>query len=106
MPVVRKLWRPHLPRRSFPPAVAARTVTCLLEYPAIFSAEELPRGDLEGNSNWALNCLVSHCKIAITWKDHGAPIEYDNPPCKTKVYDMGVGATAGPPTCVKYHKCP
>jgi len=80
---------------------------CLRDYIRVFNDAELPRGDLAGNSNWALHCLVSHCNIEIDWGDWGPPVGYYSPPCKEweTVFRTGPHSSVYR-RCVKWYACP
>ena len=90
------------------------TCECLLGYIPKFNAPKMPREHLHGNSNWALNCLVSHCGLNLGWGEGGAmnkPIGYDSPPCKkygwVSVSCPGPGCSgASVYVCVAYYACP
>jgi RHS repeat-associated protein len=77
---------------------------CLKAHPATFNAANLPRDTLEGNSNWALNCMMTNCGIAPkNWG--GAPTGYYVGPCKETITVTG----PHPPSvtcCIKRHECP
>jgi hypothetical protein len=81
---------------------------CLLNYGATFNPLNIPRENLEGNSNWTLYCMVSECGFKINWAA-GAPIGYKKDGCCKERREYGVIPNDGVPcplTCKNYWQCP
>ncbi len=90
------------PYRDFPDSVCS----CLRNYVAQFNAQKIPRTHTQGNSNWTLYCMVSHCGFSINWHGASPPIGYErNGACSSYkcVYDV---EPPGLLVCVSYYQCP
>ena len=64
------------PRKQMP----SKVCKCLMDYVNFFNTKKIPRGHLEGNSNWVLSCMLSHCGITINWNAWSTPTRYGIPP--------------------------
>ena len=53
------------------------TCSCLRNYVAQFNARQIPRTHSQGNSNWTLYCMVSHCGLSINWGGSSRPTGYE-----------------------------
>jgi RHS repeat-associated protein len=49
---------------------------CLRTYISTFNNAKIPRDLFEGNSNWALHCMATECKVDITWSFGESPTGY------------------------------
>lgn len=85
------------------------TCKCLRSYVTTFNAAQTPRTHIEGNSNWTLYCMVSHCGFSINWHGRQPPIGY-KPEGACKRLDQrflpeneGGGCVD---VCVEWYKCP
>jgi hypothetical protein len=90
------------PYRDFPDSVCS----CLRSYVAKFNAQKIPRTHTQGNSNWTLYCMVSHCGLWINWHGASPPIGYEpNGACSSYKYVCDV-EPPGLSVCVSYYQCP
>jgi RHS repeat-associated protein len=65
-----------------PKALEKWRYDCLKEYRNEFNRHQIPRGDLGGNSNWTLNCMMTKCGLEWKWGWSGPPIGFNTPPVK------------------------
>jgi len=82
------------------------TCKCLKNYVNSFNAANIPYNPLEGNSNWALGCMASKCKVSLDWTFRGGPpTAFDVPPRKFEIV-VNSGARAPIKRCVGTYDCP
>jgi len=81
------------------------TCKCLRDYVSQFNAAKARRTQTQGNSNWALYCMVHHCWFSIDWGRSSPPIGYKpDGACSEEICLTGMD----PPTwaCASYYQCP